>query len=186
MGLILASASPRRQELLKMITADFTVAAADIDESVPLGMTPEAYVTLMAARKAQVVSQKHRGELVIGSDTIVSYDGKILGKPKNRQEAREMLQGLSGRTHTVYTAVCLTDGHRTVEELVSAEVSFFELTAEEIDVYLETGEYEDKAGAYGIQGQGALLVKSIKGDYYAIVGFPVAYVARLLVTFTKK
>lgn len=186
MTLILASSSPRRQELLKMLTEDFKIAVADIDETVPEGMLPDAYVSLMARKKAETISQRYPGQLVIGADTIVTFDDKILGKPCDRQAAFEMIQALAGRTHCVMTAVTLTDGDTSAMTLATADVTFFDLTPEEIDTYLDKNEYSDKAGAYGIQSQGALLVKSIVGDYYGIVGFPVAAVARLLTTFATK
>lgn len=184
MTLILASGSPRRQELLTKITSEFTVQPADIDESVPEGITPKGYVELMALEKAKVVFEKEPNAVVIGCDTTVVCDQQIMGKPKDATEAKEMLMKLSGRDHIVYTTVCIMSQERQIQETVSAEVAFFDLTTADIDTYLATDEYADKAGAYGIQGQGALLVKSIKGDYYAIVGFPVAYVSRMLREFT--
>lgn len=184
MALILASSSPRRRELLNKITTDFIVQSAEIDETIPVNMSPTDYVSLMAREKAKAIYLKNPNDLIIGSDTIVVCENKILGKPKNSQEAKETLQMLSGQTHLVYTSVCVMAAEKTEQELVVAEVDFFDLNEMEIDKYLATGEHADKAGSYGIQGQGALFVKSIKGDYYAIVGFPVAYVSRLLEKFT--
>lgn len=182
MTLILASSSPRRQELLTKITTDFSIYPADIDESVAGNITPLDYVETMARQKAAVVFEKHPLATVIGCDTTVVFNGEIMGKPQDRTNAKEMLSRLSGQTHIVYTSVCILKGEQCIQETISAEVTFFELSETDINDYLLTDEYADKAGAYGIQGQGALLVKSIKGDYYAIVGFPVAHVSRMLKT----
>ncbi|MDH6363774.1 septum formation protein [Enterococcus sp. PF1-24] len=183
MEIILASQSPRRKELLARLVPEFTVMPADIDETVPAGITPVAYVEKMAAEKAAVVSETHPEALVIASDTIVVHQDKILGKPVSEVDAFQMLQGMSDATHTVYTAVVLQKGAHKEATLSSAEVTFYPLTTAEINAYLATGKYADKAGAYGIQEQASVFVKEIHGDYYSIVGFPIGKVNQMLKQF---
>ncbi|EKJ5015340.1 Maf-like protein [Enterococcus faecalis] len=166
MQIILASQSPRRQELLKRVVPTFTIAPADIDETVGKDGLPAEYVAQMATQKAAAIAEQSPEALVIGCDTIVALAGEILGKPTSREDGYRMLRLLSGKTHDVYTSV-----------------TFYPLTDTEIHAYLDTAEYADKAGAYGIQGQGALLIEAIAGDYYAIMGLPIAKVARLLKEF---
>lgn len=179
--MILASQSPRRRELLSLITEDFTIIPAKGEESIPEGTPARAAVELLARQKAQEIALTHSGEVIVAADTVVCCDGVIMGKPHSVAHACEMLRSLSGRVHEVYTGVCVMfpDGCR---ECFSEEtlVEFFELTDEEIAAYAATGEPKDKAGAYGIQGRGALLVKGIKGDYYNVMGLPVARLARVL------
>ncbi len=179
--MILASRSPRRRELLALITENFTIIPAKGEESIPDGTPARAAVELLARQKAQEIALTHSGEVIVAADTVVCCDGVIMGKPRSEAHAREMLRSLSGRVHEVYTGVCVMfpDGCR---ECFSEEtlVEFFELTDEEIAAYAATGEPMDKAGAYGIQGRGALLVKGIKGDYYNVMGLPVARLARVL------
>ncbi|MGK0552089.1 Maf family protein [Enterococcus faecalis] len=180
MSVILASQSPRRQELLQRIFPTFTTLAANIDETVPVGITPKEYVAKMAQQKAQTIAVKHPEALVIGCDTIVALGQEILGKPANAKDGYDMLRKLSGKTHDVHTAVTLIQGERQLSEVVSSKVTFYDLSDAEIKTYLATNEYADKAGAYGIQGQGALLIKEIAGDYYAIMGLPIARLRRML------
>ncbi len=180
MKLILASQSPRRVELLGRITTDFVAIPAQGEEQVSPGTPPRETAGLLALQKAQEVAAEHPGALVIGSDTVVDFNGHRLGKPRDRQDARQMLQCLSGASHWVHTGCALVQGERVERFVSSTQVTFYPLTPEEIDAYLDTGEPFDKAGAYGIQGQGALLVKEIQGDYYTVVGFPLAQVARIL------
>lgn len=182
MEIILASQSPRRQELLKRIVQDFTVKAADINEEVPAGVTPVHYVETMAKEKAQSIAEKNPNDLIIGCDTIVTIDDEIIGKPVSREHGFQILRKLSGRKHLVYTSVFVVTDNHISSLLSSAEVVFYDLSDEEIHRYLDTDEYKDKAGAYGIQEQGALFVKEIKGDYYSIMGLPIAGLARLLET----
>lgn len=181
--IILASASPRRRELLSLITTDFEVITADVDETVDENETPENTVMMLSKKKAMAVSLLHKGRKVIGADTIVVCDGKILGKPVFRQNAEEMLKMLSGRTHQVLTGVTITDGEKTETFFVASDVTFFRLTDEEISAYAESGESDDKAGAYGIQGKGSLLVEKINGDYFNIVGLPVSALNKKLKAF---
>lgn len=183
MSIILASQSPRRKELLARITPDFQAIPADIDERVDPQLTPKEYVLAMARKKAELIYQQNRESLVIGSDTIVVLNNEILGKPQDESAAFKMLSALSGSTHVVYTSLCLISHDRIEEKIVAAEVTFFELTEAEIKAYIASGDPFDKAGAYGIQGQAAFFVESIKGDYYAIVGFPIAQVKRMLAKF---
>lgn len=181
--IILASASPRRQELISLVTNEFEIHTADVDETIEEGTSPEEAVMLLSLKKAKAVSDLFGGRTVIGADTIVVCDGIILGKPENRENAKEMLRMLSGRTHQVLTGVTITDGEKTDTFFVSSDVTFFNLTEEEISGYAESGEPDDKAGAYAIQGKGSLFVEKINGDYFNIVGFPVSEVNRHLKVF---
>ncbi len=171
---VLASASPRRSEILKNAGFDFSVDPADVDESVPEGLQPEEYVKYLAITKANAVAARHRGAAIVSADTIVVLDGKILGKPHDRADARKMLCMLSGKSHSVFTGFCILEG--TTERAYCCEtiVKFYTLTYEIIENYLASGESMDKAGSYGIQGLGCLLVEKIDGDYFNVVGFPVS------------
>ena len=182
MKLILASASPRRKELMRYITEDFSVRVSHADETVEEGLPPEETVKLLAARKANAVFLENAEEVIVASDTIVVIDGVVLGKPENAEDAARMLRTLSGRTHTVFTGVCVktTDTERVFAEQTA--VSFYPLTEEEIAAYVAGGEPMDKAGAYGIQGKGSLLVREIHGDFYNVMGLPVAALSRVLGT----
>lgn len=180
---IVASASPRRKELLSMLGYAFEVMPSDADESLQDGMHAFDAVKELAARKARSVLAKRGDCVVLGCDTVVSLDGRILGKPKNEEEAFSMLSSLSGKTHHVYTGVCITDGEKEECFVSDAEVSFYKLSESEILSYIETKEPMDKAGAYGIQGFGSVLVEKINGDYFTIVGLPLAQTARTLSRF---
>lgn len=176
--IILASQSPRRQELLKLITNDFEIKVSNVDETLPSGISPKDAVLYLSKIKAEPF--KNHSDIIIGADTVVALDGKILGKPKNDENAREMLKFLSGKAHSVFTGVTLIKGDITRSFSVETKVKFFDLTDEEIDEYIKTGEPADKAGAYGIQGYGSLLVEKIDGDYFNVVGLPVSKLAREL------
>ena len=184
--MILASQSPRRIELMREAGFDFRIIPADIDETPREGETPFELVERLAASKAASIAatQAEPGELVVAADTIVAIDGELLGKPADAAEARAMLAHLSGRTHQVATGVCLTRGGTAgpddARSFVSiTDVEFYELTEDEIAAYVETGEPLDKAGAYGIQGVGGrILVRRIDGDFYNVVGLPIARVVR--------
>lgn len=183
-SLILASASPRRKQLLSQLGAKFEIRSADIDESVLANESPQAYVSRLALQKCEAVfKQLSKDAVVIGSDTTVVIDQKILGKPENEQEAVDMLMLLSGRWHHVMTAVAIKDGKNTRQIVVTADVEFCHIDETMARQYWLTKEPADKAGSYGIQGIGARFVKQIKGSYSAIVGFPVAQVADLLDDF---
>ena len=178
--IVLASNSPRRKELLRLICPSFVIEPADVDENVsenlPLGQIP-AYI---ARKKAARVHQNHPDDIVIGCDTGVFINNMMLGKPGTDQSAFEMLKLLSGKTHKVITGCAILQGDREVIFSQMTEVTFYPLSNEEIRAYIDTGEPSDKAGAYGIQGKGALLVKEIKGDYNNVVGLPVALLNRKL------
>ncbi|MBR3835642.1 MAG: septum formation inhibitor Maf [Clostridia bacterium] len=181
--IILASASPRRKELLTLAGVDFTVKAADVEEVIPENASPDEVVMSLALQKAQAVSKDNADCIVIGSDTVVALDGVILGKPKDEENAREMLIALSGRSHTVYTGVAIIHGEKTKSFCEATEVVFNELSQEEILNYIATKEPMDKAGAYGIQGKGCVLVEKIVGDYFNVVGLPVSRLYKELKSF---
>lgn len=185
MQIILASASPRRQELLKMIVSDFTVQPARMEEVVPEGMSVLDCPGYLATEKAKWVAAENPDALVIGSDTAVILGDTMLGKPADAEDARKMLQALSGNTHLVITGCCLIYQGKIRTFYEATKVEFYNLTAEEIDAYIATGEPFDKAGACGIQGKGGLLVKHINGDYYNVVGLPVARLRKELSAFIK-
>lgn len=178
--IILASASPRRKELLTLAGIDFTVKAADTDETLPSDISPAEAVLTLSKRKAHAAAELEKNAVIIGADTVVAVDGKILGKPRNADEAFGMLSSLSGRSHSVFTGVCITDGEKEISFFEKTEVTFFELTEEEIRAYIATGDCFDKAGAYGIQSKGYTLVKKIDGDYFNVVGLPIAETVRKL------
>jgi septum formation protein len=175
-GLVLASGSPRRRELLAHLGVPFTVVAADVDETPRPGEGPVELVRRLAAAKAAAVD----GDPVLAADTVVELDGEILGKPADAAAARRMLARLSGRSHHVHTGVALRAGERLDVEVVTTAVTFAALTPEAIEWYVATGEPLDKAGAYAIQGAGGVFVESIHGSASNVVGLPLATVARLL------
>jgi len=179
-SIILASQSPRRQELLKKITDGFLCIPADIDETVPCGIKTEKAPEYLALKKAEFIAEKYPRSIVLGSDTGVFLDGEMLGKPNDRNDAVRMLKMLSGRTHSVITGCAIVKGQEKITFSCETSVTFYELTEAEIQAYVSTGECDDKAGAYGIQGKGALLIKEIKGDYFNVVGLPVAQLYRAL------
>ena len=175
---LLASQSPRRAELVRYITDEFEILPSDCDETVPDGIEPEEIPELLAARKALSVSRLKKDRLVIGCDTVVIIDGVILGKPHTPDRAISMLKTLSGRTHTVVSGVCICYKGKTMSFSQKTLVSFYELSEEEIRDYVQSCKPLDKAGAYGIQDKGGLFVREISGDYYNIVGLPVARLKR--------
>ncbi|QYK13331.1 Maf-like protein [Shewanella rhizosphaerae] len=187
MQLVLASSSPRRRELLAQVGLGdsefaFEALSADIDESHRAGESADEFVVRLAIEKAQagLALWGQAGAVVLGSDTIVVLDGEILGKPKDEQDARQMLSALSGKRHSVMTAVAVTDGERTLSRLVETKVQFCGLTEQAILAYIATGEPMDKAGAYGIQGLGGCFVEAIDGSYSAVVGLPLVETRALL------
>lgn len=171
-NVILASKSPRRKELLDKCGISFICDPADIDESLNSSVSFEEAIKELSFRKAETVLKRNKDAVIIGSDTIVTIDGAVLGKPKNRKEAKAMLMRLQGRTHRVITGICILSKDRCYQDVSVSEVTFAEMNEKEIDAYIETGECDDKAGAYGIQGYGGRYVTEIKGDYYAIMGLP--------------
>ena len=180
--LVLASASPRRREILSGAGFGFSVRATDVDEALPPDLTPEEAVQYLAKIKNNAVSFSG-GEVCVSADTVVVCDKKILGKPTDAEDARRMLKMLSDRSHFVYTGVCIRDAEKQNVFFEKTEVFFYPLTDEEIDGYVESGEPMDKAGAYGIQGKAALFVRKIDGDYLNVVGLPLARLARELKGF---
>lgn len=180
MSVILASASPRRQELLKYAVKDFEVIPANADETLPDNIAAENSAEYLAVLKAKAVAAEHEFDTVIGCDTVVILDGEIMGKPQNINHAREMLKKLSGRTHKVITGVCICSRGKSLSFSQCTEVEFYELSDRDIEDYINTGDPMDKAGAYGIQSEGCVLVKEIHGDFFNVVGLPVAKLRRVL------
>lgn len=179
MKLILASNSPRRAEILTQGGFSFEKRIADTDEALPADLSPAAAVETLAQRKGRAVFRA-ADEVVLAADTVVALDNRILGKPKDENDAKAMLRALSGRTHSVFTGVYITDGEREFLFHTETHVTFYPLTDAEVAAYVQSGEPMDKAGAYGIQGRGALFVEKIDGDYLNVVGLPLAKTARIL------
>lgn len=179
-SIILASASPRRSELLTQIGVPFSVQPAHIDETPRASEAPGEYVERLAREKALAISSSLPEETVLGSDTSVVLNGAILGKPINEAEAASMLSQLSGKTHQVMTAIAVVRGEHSESHLVITDVRFRDLSQSEIAAYVATGEPMDKAGSYGIQGLGGIFVKQLKGSYSAVVGLPLQETAALL------
>ena len=177
MKFILASSSPRRRELLLRLQTPFDIILPDVDESIiPPDGSPETYCTALAELKANDISQHYPNNLVIGSDTIVVLDDQIMGKPDDKAQAQNMLETLSGKTHHVYTGVCLKWAERNIHHLFAeiTTVTFRELSEADINHYIESCPPYDKAGSYGIQDWSAVFVKEIKGCYDNVVGFPIS------------
>ena len=184
MKIVLASQSPRRKELLGRMGLEFVTQASKIDESAFDGLAARELVATLSREKAQWIARQLDGEtLVIGADTVVVRDGAALGKPKDAEDAVAMLLSLSGRDHQVCTGVTVCRGDRVLTQVEETQVTFRELTEAEVRQYVSTGEPMDKAGAYGIQGLGGLLVEGIRGDYFNVVGLPVCLVGQLLARF---
>ncbi len=180
---ILASASPRRQELLKYIIPEFEIIPADVEENIPQNISAEKSAEFLAVKKASHISEKFPESIVIGSDTTVIINDRILGKPSDDADAERMLRMLSGNVHKVITGVCISCGNIRESFSCVTEVEFYPLDKKDIDGYIATGETADKAGAYGIQGKGCLLVKTINGDYFNVVGLPISELKRRLEKF---
>ena len=185
MDIILASQSPRRRELLeRMGITRFKTVSPDIDERAFDGLPPEELVRRLSAEKAGAVADRvDDGAIIIAADTVVALDGTVLGKPDDDLEAFKMLCTLSGVRHQVYTGVTVLLGGERFTEHEVTDVTFRELSEQEIEQYVATGEPMDKAGAYGIQGYGALLIEGISGDYYNVMGLPVCRLGRMLSRF---
>lgn len=179
--IILASASPRRQQLLSLICSDFSVEPADIDETADKEIALTKIPEYLAVKKAKHIQGKnHLNDIVIGCDTGVFLDSLMLGKPSCEDDAKEMLCRLSGRSHKVITGCAVLYKEKLVSFSQTTEVEFYKLTDREIAEYIATGEPMDKAGAYGIQGKGAVLVRKISGDFFSVVGLPIAKLKREL------
>lgn len=184
MKIVLASQSPRRKELLGRMGLEFVTQASKIDESAFDGLEARELVATLSREKAQWIARQLDGEtLVIGADTVVVRDGAALGKPKDAEDAVAMLLSLSGRDHQVCTGVTVCRGDRVLTQVEETQVTFRELTEAEVRQYVSTGEPMDKAGAYGIQGLGGLLVEGIRGDYSNVVGLPVCRLGQMLKGF---
>lgn len=182
MSLILASASPRRKELLEKLNILFAIDPATGPETPPAGADVEETVKALSAAKALEVAGRHPGDVVIGADTVVELDGSLLGKPKDKKDAHEMLRTLSGREHRVYTGITVTDGITTLSQAERTRVFFREMTDREIEAYIATGEPMDKAGSYGYQGFAGLFVERIDGDFFNVVGLPLCRLGHMLET----
>ncbi len=178
--LVLASGSPRRADVLRQLGLAPEVRPADVDESYLPGETPPAHVERLARAKVELVAAQDRTALVVGGDTVVVIDGRVLSKPADADDAVSVLVSLAGRSHEVYTGLALAGAHGTLASVARATVRFRAFDRDAARRYVETGEPLDKAGAYGIQGLGAALVDSIDGDYYCVVGFPVGALVDLL------
>ncbi len=177
---VLASKSPRRIELISEIFDDFTVDSADVDETLKLNVPIQEEVMRLAKLKAEAVLSQHPDAIIIGADTLVVYQNKALGKPKDENDAKNMLQLLSNNTHQVISGVCVLYRDQCHTFYDSSDVTMFELSEDEILKYITSKEPLDKAGAYAIQGQGRLFIKEIRGDFYSIMGLPIARLYRLL------
>ena len=182
MNFILASMSPRRKELLKLAGLEFETIPSDVDETLQPELTPHQQVMALAHLKAETVAKNHPDKCVIASDTIVVLDNEILGKPIDESDAAVMLKKLSAKSHQVMTAVTIMHGNRQISHtfIHVTDVEFYDMSDEWIADYVKTGEPMDKAGAYGIQGLGFELVKRIDGDYYSVMGLPIAMLKREL------
>lgn len=177
--IILASNSPRRREILSNFI-DFTVISKEIDEIKDDCFSPWTTVMALAYEKGIEVAKDNVDEVVLSADTLVELDGKLLGKPKNREDAKIMIKSLSGKIHNVYTGYAIFKLSKKIKYVSyeKSSVKFYDLSDDEIEKYLNTLEYKDKAGAYGIQDKGSLLVENIEGDYFNIVGFPIGKINR--------
>ena len=188
--LILASASPRRKELLEQLGVDFKIEVADCDEIMDDEIAPDVLVQRNASEKAKAVAKLNPQNTVLGADTVVTIDGKILGKPKDREEAFNMLKKLQGRSHYVYTGIALVYHNEekwiVKTEAVGTEVFFGSMTDKEIENYVATGEPMDKAGAYGIQGKAGAFIEGIRGPYSNVVGLPIYNVKKMLDSINKE
>ena len=183
--IVLASGSPRRRELLERIgLTDFVVRVPEVEESFPGGLPPQEVVSYISREKAEAAAKLcGPGDIVITADTMVFLDDQRLGKPRDEAHALEMLTALQGRRHTVCTGVTLLQGAKRLTQSESTDVFFRSATEEELRRYIATGEPMDKAGAYGVQGRGALLVERLEGDFFNVMGLPVLRLARMLEKF---
>ena len=182
MKIILASQSPRRREILTLMEIPFEVIESHVQEIPPEGATPEELVKALAEQKARAVFSLHPQDCVIGADTVVDLDGRVLGKPHTPERAREYLHLLQGRSHIVYTGICvLTPGHADIRS-ARTDVTFRPMSEEEIDWYVNTGDPLDKAGSYGVQGPASLFVDHLEGNYFNIIGMPAPTLYEMLLS----
>lgn len=180
--IILASASPRRKEILELADLKFDVMPSDAQEITTKTAPNEVVMELASLKAKDIYKKSEKQSMIVGADTVVAYQGQILGKPTDEADAKRMLTMLSGQTHEVYTGVCVIKDGKTKTFYEETKVTFYEISDEQIDHYIKTGEPMDKAGSYGIQGKAAVFIKGIEGDYYNVVGFPIA---RFLQEITK-
>lgn len=184
--IVLGSSSPRRREILQMLSLPFEVISPDADENISEQLTPEKYVMTLAERKGSAVSNELlrrrdvNNTLVISCDTIVYFDGKIIGKPKDTEDARRTLRSFSGKEHYVYSGLLLREGDFFVTDFCATRVKFADVSDEEIEKYLQGGEPMGKAGSYAVQERGAALVELIDGDFFNVVGLPVSTLRKML------
>ncbi|MDD5039136.1 MAG: Maf family protein [Dehalococcoidales bacterium] len=184
-GIILASASPRRKELLEKLGLKFKVEPGNHEEDILSGLNPHQLARNLSLEKAKTVAGKHKNAIVIAADTIGVFKGQVLGKPHTPIEARNMLKTLSGKSHSVITGFTIIDtsSHKTITKSVETKVYIKKLTLKEINAYVKSGEPLDKAGAYAIQGLGSIIVEKIEGDYFNVVGLPLSALAASLKEF---
>ena len=180
--IILASASPRRKEILERADLKFDVMPSDAQEITTKTAPNEVVMELASIKAKDIYKKSEKQSMIVGADTVVAYQGQILGKPTDKADAKRMLTMLSGQTHEVYTGVCVIEDGKTKTFYEETKVTFYEISDEQINHYIKTGEPMDKAGSYGIQGKAAVFIKGIEGDYYNVVGFPIA---RFLQEITK-
>ena len=180
--IILASASPRRKEILELADLKFDIMPSNAQEITTKTAPNEVVMELASIKAKDIYKKSEKQSMIVGADTVVAYQGQILGKPTDKADAKRMLTMLSGQTHEVYTGVCIIEDGKTKTFYEETKVTFYEISDEQIDHYIKTGEPMDKAGSYGIQGKAAVFIKGIEGDYYNVVGFPIA---RFLQEITK-
>lgn len=181
MGIVLASASPRRKQLLEMLGLTFTVRPAKGEEVIPDGLAPAEVVKYLSSQKAgSIAAECAWDDIIIGADTIVCYGGNILGKPRDERDAARMLSMLSGNTHAVYTGVTVRKGETVLSAAEETKVRFRPLSDREIAAYIKTGEPMDKAGAYGAQGHASLFIEGMEGEFFNVMGLPVCRLGKLL------
>ena len=183
--IILASASPRRKEILEKTGLKFVVDESRFEEKMDTGLKPHDLAKFLSREKAREVARRHSNALVIAADTIVVLRGRIFGKPCDKEQAKEMLRVFSGKTHSVITGFTIIDtaSKKELSRSISSKVFFKRLSADEIEAYIRSGEPLDKAGAYGIQGLGAVLIKRIEGDFFNVMGLPLNALAESLKKF---
>ena len=167
--IILASASPRRKEILELADLKFDVMPSDAQEITTKTAPNEVVMELASIKAKDIYKKSEKQSMIVGADTVVAYQGQILGKPTDKADAKRMLTMLSGQTHEVYTGVCVIEDGKTKTFYEETKVTFYEISDEQINHYIKTGEPMDKAGSYGIQGKAAVFIKGIEGDYYNVV-----------------
>ena len=184
MGIVLASKSPRRKELLSLLGVDFKVLSADVDETINETLPVIDEIKRLSCDKAKaVLVQAAKDDLIIAADTVVALDNCVFGKPENRDEAKRMLKTLSGKTHKVITGVTVISGNKTDTRAAVTEVTFRKLSDREIDAYIDTGDPFDKAGGYALQGVSCIFVSGISGDHFNVYGLPLTMLANMLRSF---